>query len=728
MRRPLPTVPLLLSLYVTFASVAAPCPAGEETAARAAAKGVDVERAFPRLRFERPLLLIGAGDGSGRNFVIEQAGVIRVFENRDDVVSTRVFLDIRDRVSRKGNEEGLLGLAFPADHATSGLFYVHYSSSVKDQVGIVSRFRVSKGDPDRADAASEEILLEQPQPYRNHNGGMIAFGPDGYLYISLGDGGYANDPRNNAQNLRTWLGSILRIDVGPRDVDARDGGASQRTDGDDAGVRYAIPPDNPFVDRDDARPEIFAFGLRNAWRFSFDRETGELFAGDVGQDRFEEIDLIRSGGNYGWRAYEGAARFFRRTRIPPEEHVGPIAEYGRDLGISVTGGYVYRGSRYPALIGRYFYGDYASGNLWSLTRDEPGVPFRSELVRRTGKSISSFGEDDAGELYLLSFDGGVYRLVSTDEPEQHLASWPAKLSDTGLYASVGTQELADHVVPYEVNASFWSDGAAKERFFVLPEGARFGYTAEGAWHVPIGATLVKNFRGRHIGRDRMLETRVIRRTEDAWEAATYVWDTDQTEARLAPEGRQFELISRLGGVRTWHAPSSSECSSCHVEATGYVLGLATAQLNRPGAGSDRNQILDWRDRGLIELPDDFQLGGAAKYVSPQDPAADLESRARVWLDVNCAMCHQPAGPGNAAIDLRYTTALAQSGIVDGEVSQGDLGLAGARIVAPGAPDRSILLHRVKTLGEGRMPGLATNMVDDEAVRLLSAWIEGLNGD
>lgn len=667
-----------------------------------APEGVDIERAFPRLRFERPVFLTGADDGTDRIFVVDQGGVIHVFPNVDDPERSEVFLDLSDAVSRRGNEEGLLGLAFHPKYAENGTFFVHYSSSA-DKEGILSSFQVSDDDANRADPDSELELMSIEQPYRNHNGGMIAFGPDGLLYVSLGDGGAADDPHGHGQNLTTWLGAILRIDV----------------DGETRTENYAIPPDNPFADgANGARPEIYALGFRNVWRFSFDRATGELFAADVGQNEIEEVHTVVRGGNYGWNRYEGDADFEEDTVLATEPALVPIVTYPHSEGISITGGYVYRGSAFPSLEGQYFYGDYSSGNLWRLVPDGRGG-WSDELVRRTGRSIASFGEDDAGELFLTSFDGGIYRLVPSDEPEASFDDWPEKLSDTGLYASVRKEKLADHVVPYEVNAPFWSDGAEKGRYFVLPEGERFGYRETGAWDVPVGATLVKTFRARQMGRMRTIETRLIKRTDDGWEGASYVWDDRGREARLAPEGRQFELWRR-DGVPIWHAPSATECATCHVESAGYVLGLETAQLN----GGD--QIEAFAKAGYLDLPTSFDAETAPRFVDPHEEGADLEIRARTWLDVNCAMCHFPNGPGNASIDLRASTALAATNMLGEEPAQGDLGIEDALLVAPGEPARSVLLERVHTLGPGRMPNVGSNQVDEAAVELLTEWIRSLD--
>ncbi|MFT4538664.1 MAG: putative repeat protein (TIGR03806 family) [Planctomycetota bacterium] len=673
------------------------------------AGGVGLERIFSRLRFERPVFLTGAGDGSGRLFVTEQDGVIRCFDATGDPGSSEVFLDIRERVSRQGNEEGLIGLAFHPGFADNGSFFVHYSSSIEDEVGIVSRFQVSADDPNRADVASEQVVLRQPQPWRNHNGGMIAFGPDGYLYISFGDGGAADDPQGNGQKLSSWLGSILRIDI----------------DHKEDGLAYAIPEDNPFAGAgSDVRPEIFAFGLRNVWRFSFDRETADLWAADVGQNLWEEVDLIESGGNYGWRSREGFESFDADEKVTHGDALDPVAVYPRSEGISITGGYAYRGTRYPELSGMYFYGDYASGNMWRIRPDaESG--FKNELVRRTGRSIASFGEDDEGELFLLSFDGGIYRIVPTQTAEDTFADWPLKLSETGLYEMGRNPSPAAHLIPYEVNAPFWSDGAQKERFFVLPEGASFGYSEDGSWDVPAGATLVKTFRDRTMGRESNLETRLIRRTDTGWEAATYVWAQGRgLDATLVPEGKQFEMYKR-SGITTWHAPSASECSACHIESAGYALGITTAQLNRMDAGGEFNQVLDWAAAGMLTLPDNFDPQVAPSHPRTDDASVSLEARSRTWLDVNCSSCHQPEGRGNAAIDLRLATALDATGIMKVAPAQGDFDIEDALLIAPGDAARSVLLHRIETLGDGRMPNIGSNQVDSAGVKLIREWIESL---
>lgn len=340
----------------------------------------------------RPIVLTHASDGSNRVFVGTQHGVIHVFPNDQKADQTKVFLDIRDRVKYNDNtnEEGFLGLAFHPKYKENGEFFVFYTPKKPDRTNIVSRFRVSKTDPNKADPASEEEIFRfANKPYWNHDGGTVCFGPDGYLYITHGDGGAGNDLYDNGQNLNAVFGKILRIDI------------NAKADG----KNYAIPKDNPFVGRKDARPEVYAYGLRNVWRMSFDRKTGQLWAGDVGQNLYEEIDLIRKGGNYGWNRREGLHPFGAKGSGPRKEFIDPIWEYYHDVdvGKSITGGTVYRGERLPELQGLYLYADYVSTRMWALRYDEKaGRVTANRTIAAPKRPVLSFGEDERGEVYFLT--------------------------------------------------------------------------------------------------------------------------------------------------------------------------------------------------------------------------------------------------------------------------------------------------------------------------------------
>lgn len=353
-------------------------------------QAVRLEDAFPGLTFEQPVEFTHAGDGSNRLFVIEQPGRIRVFANDPAVKSAGIYLDLTAKVA-SGGEMGLLGLAFHPDFTHNGYLYVNYTKR-KPLETIIARFQAKTADAGRIDPATETILLRFAQPYDNHNGGKLAFGPDGYLYISTGDGGAWGDQHNYAQNRSSLLGKILRLNVNKTDKG-----------------HYGIPADNPYAGNQEGyREELYAYGLRNPWRFSFDRQTGQLWAGDVGQNEFEEIDLITKGGNYGWRLKEGNRCYNPRHDCDNGQLTDPVHTYPRTDGVSVTGGFVYRGSRIPALRGRYIFGDYSNGKVWALSVDT-NRKTGHELISGDGGSVSAFGEDATGELYILDHSAGKIR-------------------------------------------------------------------------------------------------------------------------------------------------------------------------------------------------------------------------------------------------------------------------------------------------------------------------------
>ena len=364
--------------------------------ADAIAKDYKLVEAFPNLEFDMPVELTSPADNTDRIFVIAQKGKIHVFPNKIDVRNSSVFLDIVKNVD-SGGEKGLLGLAFHPNFKSNGFFYVNYTRGNPLET-VISRFKVSTNNPNVGDPKSEMILLTYAQPYSNHNGGKVAFGKDGYLYISAGDGGSGGDPQNNGQNRKSLLGKILRIDVN-----------------NSSGSRmYTIPSDNPYKgNKENYREEIYAYGLRNAWRFNFDYETGLLWAGDVGQNKIEEIDIVEKGGNYGWRIME-ADECFGSRNCDKENYMLPIWSYQQSssTGKSVTGGYVCRDKNLPGLDGKYVYGDYVSGNIWALTYAGKKA-VSNQLIAKLSDGLSSFGEDSKKNLYILAYSNGkIYKLVA----------------------------------------------------------------------------------------------------------------------------------------------------------------------------------------------------------------------------------------------------------------------------------------------------------------------------
>lgn len=364
------------------------------TTANAGTVSAKVVNAYPKLTFSSPVEYTHANDGTNRVFVVEQEGKIRVFENDANTSSAGTYLDIRKKVAASG-EMGLLGLAFHPDFKKNGFFYVNYTKNNPRET-VVSRFKASSANAAQVDPASEVVLFRFAQPYSNHNGGKVLFGPDGFLYVSTGDGGSGGDPQNNGQNKSSWLGKILRVDVNSTEKG-----------------QYGIPADNPFKGNAKGyREEIFAYGLRNPWRISFDDE-GRLWAGDVGQNSIEEVDIITKGGNYGWRVKEGNADYNAKDNaVNAADLVAPVWQYSHNNGdISITGGVVYQGSAYPSLRGKYIVADYASGRLWALTPNGSKTATVQELMTRAG-SISAFGEDQKKEIYLCDLGSGkILKLV-----------------------------------------------------------------------------------------------------------------------------------------------------------------------------------------------------------------------------------------------------------------------------------------------------------------------------
>ncbi|MFX1476514.1 MAG: PQQ-dependent sugar dehydrogenase [Promethearchaeota archaeon] len=349
----------------------------------------NIQNAFPNLSFNKPVGIYDPGDGSNRLFVVEQDGLIKLFENDANSTDYDIFLDLSTDVI-SGGERGLLGLTFDPNFTINGYFYVYYTKSGTGN-SIVSRFKISSVNDNLANKSSEKLILNVPQPYINHNGGQIQFGPDGYLYIALGDGGGSGDPLSNGQNRQTLYGSILRIDV-------------------KSGLPYTIPNDNPFIGNANGwAEEIYAFGFRNPWRFSFDPNTGFLWAGDVGQSSREEIDIVTNGSNYGWNTKEGTLDFNPGTNVTNLEE--PIFEYNHSLGDAITGGYVYRGTNLSGLIGKYIYADYGSGRIWALEYIG-GVVINNTLLIDTDLQIPSFGVDSNNEILICSFDGNIYKLIN----------------------------------------------------------------------------------------------------------------------------------------------------------------------------------------------------------------------------------------------------------------------------------------------------------------------------
>ena len=670
-----------------------------------------LDQPFPNLpNFSSPIFLAGVPAPDTRLVVVEQTGRVKVFTPSAAVSTSQVILDVSTRIVF-GGEQGLLGLAFDPNFTTNRFIYVDYTRR-SDGATVVARYTWDAGT-NSASLASEKIILTVPQPFANHNGGMLAFGPDGNLYIALGDGGSGGDPQNNAQDItNNLLGKILRIDVHPQNP----------------ADLYDVPPDNPFVKTVGASPEIWAYGLRNPFRFSFDRQTGALWVGDVGQNAIEEIDIVTKGANLGWSRFEGTQTYNANIALGGGvPHTPPVYQYDHSLGVAIIGGYVYRGSRFASLFGKYLYTDFGSGTLWAI--DTNG---QNNTVLTTASSPTSFGEDDAGELYLVSQNGRLYQLTETGGG----GSQPVLLSQTGLFTNLANLTPASGLIEYDLNQPFWSDGALKRRWVAIPSAASVTFSPTGNWTFPIGTVIVKHFEielteGNPNSR-RRLETRLLlRATNGDWLGFTYKWNVAETDADLLVTGQSENLtVNTTAGAVTWpySYPSRSDCLQCHTNVANRALGLATRQLNRD-FDYTATAVTDNQLRTLNHISYfSTNIGAATQYgayPTLNDTNASIASRARAYLAVNCAQCHQPGGPTPVNLDFRFDTADGSMNAIGVVPTAGDLGLVNARIIARGAKASSVLWERMRRLDGNRMPPLGTHRVDQAAVDLIGEWIDRL---
>jgi len=655
---------------------------------------LDSAPAFPDLAV-RAVQVTHANDGSGRLFAALQEGRIVVFDDASDAGTATTWLDLTDRVTQAGGEEGLLGIAFHPLFATNGWVYTSTITTGARRTRL-SRFTAAPG-PGPVDPATEEILLEFPRPGAFHCGGSLAFGPDGNLYLSSGD---ATDA-SAAQDLGSLLGKVLRL--------TEDG---------------AVPGDNPYVGVGGARPEIWAHGFRNPWRLSFDPLTGALWLADAGADEVEEIDVVVAAGNYGWPVYEGDRSNDNPGGLPPSAFEAPVHVYSSHGGGTVIGGRVYRGAAHPGLVGRYVYGDW-KGELRALEWNGVSV-VSDELLAAPVPFPVSIDEDAQGELLIACFgDERIHRLVAPTTPDVP-AAMPVLLSQTGLFADLATLEPTPGMIEYEVNAPLWSDGAAKRRWIALPGTETIDFDPDEAWSFPLGTALVKHFEVRLATQQvRRLETRVLVHDASGWQGYTYRWNAPQTDADLlATAAWEFlQVDDGHGGsaFRSFYYPGRSECLACHNAAAGHVLGVRTAQLHRDHDydGVVDDQLRAWNHVGLFSA----DIGAAGQYAALADPAGGggLAPRARAYLEANCAHCHRPGGATGTDMDLRAGVARAAMNAIGVAPTASSLGLP-ARIQAADR-NASVLWVRMGQTNGLRMPALASNALDVDGLALVGQWID-----
>jgi len=646
--------------------------------------------------------LAGIPNGSSDVFIAFRSGqLIRINFAEPSLAKTVADLNVLagTPVGLIG-EGGFLGFAVHPDFPKNGRVFVSWTSAdaspnnfVRSRVGYVTSLDGGQS------FTSYVNLIEFEQDHGNHYGGGIAFGRDGRLYLSFGDGGSSLGQRTD-----TFFGKVLRIDV-------------------DAGSPYTIPNDNPFR-LGGGEPATFAYGFRNPFRISIDRETGDLWLADVGQNKWEEIDRVALGGNYGWPCREGRHPFTSDPTLCPSNAsvIDPIFEHEHVAGVStqrsITGGVVYRG-RISAAYGSYIYGDFQTQELFRLSFNRATGAASSELLNPSGPfgGWVGFGEDASGEVYALDLGGSIYKMVAATDAGVS-GPGPETLSQRGCLPS-----QAAGLIPYDVNAPFWSDGADKERFIGLPDGRTINVAADGDFEFPNGSVLVKTF---SVG-SKKIETRLFMRHEDGnWAGYSYEWLDDQSDAVLLADSKR----KRIAADRDWYFPSRAECMRCHTERAGRTLGLELGQLNRDFVYVSTNRIsnqLDTFDRiGLFTTPLASDASPRPLLPSPSDPAQPLEARSRAYLHSNCAGCHRPPGEGRALLDLRFTTPLKDTLTCNVAPLAGDQGTTGAKLLTPGNINLSLLSLRPHATTAARMPPLASSVVDTQGLDgALDAWIKSL---
>lgn len=674
------------------------------------------ERVFPELKFKECLDIVSA-PGSDRLFIVEQGGKIFSFQNRPDVKSADLAIDIAKDIPKAAQ---VYALVFHPQFQKNRYCYVCYIQSGESPDGShIARFKVSETDPPTIDPASETTIITWLAG--GHNGCSLKFGLDGCLYISTGDGSGPNPPdsRRAGQDLSNLLSAILRIDI----------------DHADAGKNYRIPADNPFVDLKGARGEIWAYGFRNPWRISVDRKTGDLWAGDVGWELWELLDRVERGGNYGWSIMEGRQSTNPEWPRGPSPILPPTIDHPHSESSSITDGLTYYGTRLPELSGHHIYGDYDTGKIWGFRYENGKVVNHRELADTTHR-IVCFGEDSAGECFLLDHTAGTIHRLIPNPQQDNSATFPRKLSDTGLFAELKEQVPAPGVVPYSINAEPWADHAVAERLVAVP--GDLAIKAEGAaWTFPKDSVLVKTLSldmesGNPTSR-RRVETQILHFDGIELMPYTYQWNEKQSDAVLvsaAGAEATFEITDPQapGGKRkqNWRFSGRAECQRCHNKWSGPAIGFNAPQLDRMHnyGDLDFSQLEALAQMKLLEKPvivDPKQ----PKLASLQDSSASENDQARAYLHTNCAHCHRLHAGSAVLSKMPFDLPLDKTDMIGVRPTQGTFGIHAAQVISPGDPCRSVLLYRISKLGGGRMPHIGSAEVDRKGVELIYSWIKNL---
>ncbi|MEM9585644.1 MAG: PQQ-dependent sugar dehydrogenase [Planctomycetota bacterium] len=683
------------------------------------------EQVFADVSLDRPTEMIRV-PGTPWWIVTQVNGEVLVF--RDDQTDRQLQQVMHVNECVPGAMQAM-GIVFHPDQERYPYAFISLLQRKKDPQGAwVIRVRVDSLAPPRLDASSAATVFKYDSG--GHTGGSMHFGPDGYLYVSVGDAQPPNPPDadETGQDLSDLEASILRIDVS-REV---------------GGPVYTIPESNPFVGRPGVREEIWAFGFRNPWKMSFSPTDGSLWTGDVGWEMQEMVYRVKRGANYGWSIKEGS-QVIKADQQPKIPITPPIVEHSHIEARSVTGGYVWTSDRIGDLKNAYIYGDWMTGKVWGLRNDRDRVTWHRELAD-TPLQIICFALDADGEVLLVGYDGTIHRLV----PQFNSANteFPSLLSETGLFRDVQEESTYPGVWEYNLGAHHWADGTWSRQWIALPgttpleRHSRDEWTvgqAKGSFDFPSGSVLAKTVyydpAGEEQGVPRRLETQLLHRWGDAWRAYNYVWKSDQSDAVLQanePSTVQIQVhdpsSSTQRRTQRWTHNSRDQCLLCHIWRAGTVHGFQLNQLtaatpaNRSSA--EPTELARLIAEGVIADPGQ----NVTPIVSPHDNRQNLEARVRTYLHLNCAHCHRRGGGGSAAFTLISGPPLKKLGIIDAEVTQGGFGIKEPRVVAAGEPERSVLLYRMVKGGRGHMPQFGTSEVDRRAVRLIHDWIQGLGDD
>jgi uncharacterized repeat protein (TIGR03806 family) len=697
---------------------------------------------------------IASNPSSSYLYAVGRDGQVKYFDPSTKTDTGKLFIDISQGVWT-GQDSGLMNMVFHPQFGQAGspnrnYFYLYYVADLGSSQAVrLSRFTATEG-ANSAEKSTEKIMIQEPLPDTYHRGSGMTFGKDGFLYVAFGE--YGNP--NNGQDFTNHIsGGVIRIDV---DQDATKSHAiKNKSQG--LNENYFIPNDNPFVGQTGVLEEYWTKGERNPHKLTMDSATGRMFIGNVGGNTDasqEEVNEVVKGGNYGWPFREGKRDLGAWTFVStsksyqvtgkPAQLMGTLQDANLVLdrpnscigvdtqcpnignttnGKCIIGGYVYRGSALPDLVGKYILGDCNLGVVWATADERAHGPIQ-QLFTSPFITIVTFGQDRDGELYLAGVNGQVYKIVPTGPP---IGDPPKKISELGVFSELANLTPSPGVIPYDMSTPLWSDGAKKARWMIVPTDAKqqIDVTADGSWTFPVGTVFVKHFELEQAGAaPHRLETRfLVHAKDDRYYGVTYRWRADNSDADLQDANSFREPV----GGQTWHYPSRSECGRCHNSDANYVLGPKTAQLNRPfhyaSSGLTANMVSTLQGLGLFKTP--LLPASLAQMPTLHEGTAFAEDRARAYLDANCAQCHRPDGPARGNWDGRFSTALDMQQLVGADPVEAG-GIAGAKVLAPQSPDSSILYKRLLALDGTAMPPLAKGIVDNSAVSVFTAWLAAMN--